>query len=153
MSVAKDAIEHVLYTTDFYAWTQEQARLLRDRGWDQVDVENLIEEVESLGRQERRELINRLGILLGHLLKWEFQPDRRSNSWRATIREQRRQIQRLLQDNPSLKPDLLAALQDAYESGRDLAIEEANLPDENFPEHCPYRFEQAIEAEFFPDNA
>lgn len=152
MSIAKDAIAHVLYTTDFYAWTQEQAQLLRDRCWDQVDVENLIEEIESLGRQERRELINRLGILLGHLLKWGFQADRRSNRWRATIREQRRQITRLLQDSPSLKPDLLAALQDAYESGRDLAIEETNLPDEIFPENCPYSFEQAIDAEFFPED-
>ncbi|MEN9232233.1 MAG: DUF29 domain-containing protein, partial [Thermostichus sp. DG02_5_bins_236] len=98
-----------LYDRDFYAWIQEQATLLKSGQWDQLDIANLVEEIESLGRQERRELVNQLGILLGHLLKWQFQPQLRGKSWRATITEQRRQIQRLLQDNPSLKPDLSAA--------------------------------------------
>jgi hypothetical protein len=75
-----------LYESDFYAWTQKQAQLLRSHEWEHVDLENLVEEMETLGRQERRELVNRLGILLGHLLKWQFQSEHQSNNWLATIR-------------------------------------------------------------------
>ena len=85
----------MLYETDFYAWTQQQAKLLKTKTWGELDTANLIEEIESLGRKERQELRNRLGILLGHLLKWQYQPHHRSNSWLATIREQRRRLQDL----------------------------------------------------------
>ena len=91
------------YDTDFLAWTQEQVRLLKSRAWNELDVENLVEELESLGRKERQELRNRLGILFRHLLKWNYQPKNRSNSWLATIDEQREEIQLLLIENPSLK--------------------------------------------------
>ncbi len=84
-----------LYETDFYAWTQQQGRLLRDRQWQRLDLFNLIEEIESLGKQQRQELRNCLGVLLGHLLKWEYQAQHRSRSWLATIRIQRRDILRL----------------------------------------------------------
>src|SRR4028118_76717 len=89
-----------LYQTDFYAWTIEQAKCLKDGTWHCLDISNLVEEIESLGRQQRQELRNRLGILLGHLLKWEFQPSHRSKSWLATIREQRRRIGDLLDSYP-----------------------------------------------------
>jgi len=102
-----------LYERDFYAWTQEQAALLRSGQLERLDRVHLAEEIEALGRQERRELVNRLGILLGHLLKWQFQPHLRGKSWRATLSEQRRQIQRLLKESPSLKPELAAALAEA----------------------------------------
>lgn len=78
--------ERKLYEADFYAWTQEQARLLRNQQWSQIDLPNLVEEIESLGKQQRQELRNRLSVLLGHLLKWEYQPQRRSRSWLATLR-------------------------------------------------------------------
>jgi len=78
-----------LYETDFYAWTQEQVSLLRTQQWNRLDTVNLIEEIEALGRKERQELRNRLGVLLGHLLKWQFQSNKRTNSWLGTIREQR----------------------------------------------------------------
>lgn len=81
-----------LYEIDFYAWTQEQVSLLKTQHWDKLDTVNLIEEIETLGRKERQELRNRLGVLLGHLLKWQFQSEKRSNSWLGTIREQRIQI-------------------------------------------------------------
>lgn len=100
-----------LYETDFYAWTQEQAKLLSEHQWNQLDLPNLIEEIESLGKQQRQELRNRLSILIGHLLKWEYQPDRRSRSWLATLRIQRREVQNLLKENPSLQLDLQEALQ------------------------------------------
>jgi hypothetical protein len=81
-----------LYEIDFYAWTQEQVGLLKTQQWDQLDTINLIEEIETLGRKERQELRNRLGVLLGHLLKWQFQSDKRNTSWLSTIREQQIQI-------------------------------------------------------------
>lgn len=78
-----------IYKTDFYAWTQKQVDLLKTQQWDRLDLMNLIEEIETLGRKERQELRNRLGVLLGHLLNWQFQPEKRSSSWLSTIREQR----------------------------------------------------------------
>ena len=95
-----------LYETDFYAWTQEQANLLLHHEWSQLDLSNLIEEIESLGKQQRAELRNRLSVLIGHLLKWEYQPERRSRSWLNTIRIQRIDTLELLEENPSLKPYL-----------------------------------------------
>ena len=139
-----------LYETDFYAWTQEQAQLLKHREWNKLDLPNLIEEIESLGKQQRAELRNRLKVLLGHLLKWEYQVERRSRSWLMTIRIQRRDTQELLSENPSLKPYLQEALQKIYESGRDLATGETNLPLKTFPENCPYTSEDIFSDQFYP---
>ncbi|MBD2602965.1 DUF29 domain-containing protein [Scytonema hofmannii FACHB-248] len=139
-----------LYETDFYAWTLEQAELLRHKNWSKIDLPNLLEEIESLGKQQRQELRNRLSVLLGHLLKWEYQPERRSRSWLATIRLQRRETMKLLVDNPSLKSYLPDALQSAYENGRDLAMGETNLSLKTFPSECNYSFEQIIDNEFYP---
>lgn len=139
-----------LYETDFYSWTQEQAKLLRHQQWNQLDLPNLIEEIESLGKQQRAELRNRLNVLIGHLLKWEYQAKRRSRSWLMTIRVQRRDIQELLEENPSLKPYLEEALQKIYESGRDLAVGETNLPLKTFPDNCPYTLEEIFRDGFYP---
>jgi hypothetical protein len=140
-----------LYETDFYTWTQEQVRLLKTQQWDQLDTLNLIEEIETLGRRERQELRNRLGILLGHLLKWQFQPEKRSNSWLGTIREQRVQIKLLLQDSPSLKPYLDEVFFSVYELGLALAIRETELGEQVFPEICPYTLDQTLNPEFLPN--
>lgn len=137
-----------LYETDFYQWTIEQATFLREEKWGCLDVPNLLEEIESLGKQQRNELTNRLGVLLGHLLKWEFQPSHRSKSWIATIREQRHQILRLLKQSPSLKPYLPEALVDAYETGLNLAVIETSLDYKNFPQECPYSLEQILNRDF-----
>ena len=139
------------HDTDFYAWTQAQAQYLKAGKWEHLDLENLAEEIESLGRQERQQLMNRFGVLLGHLLKWQYQPSYRSHSWQATIREQRRKILRLLAANPSLQPFLPEALQLGYEDGVDLAIAETNLPNETFPTTCLYTLEQVLDAEFLPN--
>ncbi len=141
-----------LYERDFYAWTQEQAALLRSGRLDQLDVAHLAEEIEALGRQERRELVSRLGILLGHLLRWQFQPQLRGKSWRATISEQRRQIQRLLKESPSLKPELLAALPEAYQDGILLVVKETPLSEEDLPAECPYTLEQVMDLGFYPGS-
>ncbi|MBN3868938.1 MAG: DUF29 domain-containing protein [Nostoc sp.] len=140
-----------LYKTDFYTWTQEQVSLLKTQQWDQLDTVNLIEEIETLGRRERQELRNRLGVLLGHLLKWHFQPEKRSNSWLSTIREQRVQIKLLLQDSPSLKPYLDEVFFTVYELGLALAIRETELGEQVFPEICPYTLDQTLNPEFLPN--
>lgn len=93
-----------LYEQDFYAWTLQQAEVLRSGQWDLIDLENVVEEIESLGRWVRQELRNRLGVLLVHLLKWHYQPDAHSKSWFYTVREQRQELNHLLKENPSLKP-------------------------------------------------
>ena len=138
------------YETDFYAWTQEQTSLLRNHQWSELDLENLIEEIDSLGKQQRQELRNRLSVLIGHLLKWEYQPQRRSRSWLATIRVQRRDTLRLLNDNPSLKPYLEEVLGEAYENGRDLAMGETDLPEQTFPSKCLYDFAAILDNRFYP---
>ncbi|MFB2892761.1 DUF29 domain-containing protein [Aerosakkonemataceae cyanobacterium BLCC-F50] len=142
-----------LYETDFYAWTIEQAQFLREGSWDSLDVPNLIEEIESLGKQERQKLRNRLAILFGHLLKWEFQPSHRSNSWLGTIKEQRRRIIELLEENPSLKPYLPEAKEKAYLDGLDLAVQETSMSYKVFPYECPYELNQALDSNFFPGEA
>src|SRR3982750_3295215 len=92
-----------LYESDFYAWTQEQARLLRERRWNDLDLENLVDEVESVGRSDKRQIESRLEILIAHLLKWKYQPGGRGNSWSSTIFEQRNRIAGLVEDSPSLR--------------------------------------------------
>ncbi|NEP12603.1 MAG: DUF29 domain-containing protein [Symploca sp. SIO2C1] len=148
---SKDTIPALnLYEADFYAWTQKQVSLLRQHQWGELDLLNLIEEIESLGKQQRQELRNRLSVLMGHLLKWEYQPQRRSRSWLATIRVQRRDTLRLLKDNPSLKSYLEDALLEAYENGRDLAMGETDLPEEIFPVNCPYSLTEIVDNSFYP---
>lgn len=141
-----------LYETDFYAWTQQQIKLLKAQAWESLDAQNLIEELEDLGRRSRQELRNCLAVLLGHLLKWQFQPQQRGNSWLATVREQRDQITLLLDENPSLKPYLPEALTIAYKFGLSLAVRETGLPYETFPSECPYTLEEVLDETFLPDS-
>ncbi|APB33035.1 hypothetical protein GlitD10_0721 [Gloeomargarita lithophora Alchichica-D10] len=135
-----------LYEQDFYQWTQQQAEYLRLGKLDLLDRENLQEELLSLGKQQRQELRNRLGILLGHLLKWHYQPTGQCKSWRATIREQRRRIKQHLQENPSLKPYLPEAIALGYKDGLDLIDQEPPLSPEQLPPICPFS-----EAEIFTE--
>lgn len=139
-----------LYETDFYAWTQAQVKLLQAGLWQQLDLPNLAEEIACLGKQQRQELVNCLGVLLGHLLKWEFQPEARSKSWFATLREQRRRIARLLQQNPSLKLYQSEAMREAYPDGIDLVVQETPLRYRELPQACPYSLEQVLDSKFFP---
>lgn len=142
-----------LYQTDFYAWTQEQAALLRNQQWHQLDLVNLVEEIESLGKQQRQELRNRLSVLVGHLLKWEYQPQYRNRSWLATIRIQRLDIAELLAENPSLTPYLEEACQKAYSRSVALAVGETDLPNRTFPLACPYSLQEILDDRFYPGEA
>ncbi|MFM7424271.1 MAG: DUF29 domain-containing protein [Elainella sp.] len=145
---APDAIN--LYDADFHAWTQEQAKFLREQQWHRVDLPNLIEELEALGKQQRQELRNRLAVLIGHLLKWQYQPQFRSRSWLATLRIQRLEIAELLEENPSLKPYLETALSRAYLKGILLAVTETNLPHSSFPAESPYSLVELLDSQFYP---
>ncbi len=140
-----------LYESDFHRWTVEQAKLLRDGLLDRLDVENLAEEVEAMGRSEKRELVSRLAVLLAHMLKWEHQPEMRGRSWELTIKEQRLQLSDHLQDNPSLSNILPESIARAYRRALLRAMKETGLPSRTFPSECPYSFEQIMEEE--PSNA
>jgi hypothetical protein len=139
------------YEDDFYAWTVEQARLLRAGEFSAIDVANIAEEIESLGRSDRRELGNRLTVLLVHLLKWLRRPDMRSKSWSAAIREQRRQIEKLLRESPSLRPFVASALLEAYSDAREDAAEETGLPAADFPAECPFALDEALSRSFLQE--
>jgi hypothetical protein len=136
------------YESDYYAWTQTQVHLLRSGKVEELDRENLVEEIESLGRAERRELESRLRVILIHLLKWQFQPALRSRSWQLTLQEQRIRLQAHLQDNPSLQGRIPEALLRAYPLAVIGAERETGL--ESFPGECPFTIEQILAADFFP---
>ena len=140
------------YDTDFYGWAMEQARLLRAGRWTEADIENIAEEIESMGRAEKRELVSRLTVLFLHLLKWRFQPSLRGPSWRATIRVQRRDLARLLDDNPSLKSALAGVIADAYGDAVIEAEAETGLAEQTFPAVCPWTFSEVADARFWPDG-
>ncbi|CAK0753366.1 DUF29 domain-containing protein [Gammaproteobacteria bacterium] len=140
------------HETDFYSWTQEQATLLKQGRYAEVDHEHLIEELESMGASERRELINRLAVLLAHLLKWQHQPERRSNSWRLTVEEQRRKVRRVLRQNPSLKPTIGESIEDAYGDALLIAARETGFNENAFPKRCPWAISQVLDSEFWPDS-
>jgi hypothetical protein len=141
-----------LYDEDFFAWTEEQARLLRSGELSQLDLDNVAEEIESMGKSLRRELRNRLVVLIAHLLKWRYQPGFRSNSWSATIREQRRQITDLIEESPSLRPILAQDTDRLYLAGRDKAANETGLSEAIFPVECPFTPEQLLAENFRPEG-
>jgi len=139
------------YETDFYGWAIEQAELLRTRRLNEADLDNIAEEIESMGRSEKRELVNRLAVLLAHLLKWQSQPGLRRTSWRLTVVEQRRRLARHMQGNPSLTTILPDAIDEAYDYARLAAQSETGLADSAFPATCPYSFDQVSDERFWPD--
>lgn len=132
------------YEQDGYAWALEQAGLLRAGELDKLDLEHLAEEIESMGKSERRALVSQLARLLMHLLKWDHQPERRSRSWRLTIQDAQTKVSRLIGDNPSLKASLPSLMEEAYgDACRAAAIETDREPQE-FPEQCLYSFDDAM---------
>ena len=139
------------YETDFYAWTVEQARLLRAGELENVDAVNIAEEIESIGRSDRRELQSRLVVLTMHLLKWRFQPSARSRSWSATIEEQRLQIEQVFAELPSLRPLAAGMLPQAYAIARARAIAETGLADDAFPASCPFTLDDVLSPAYLPE--
>jgi hypothetical protein len=140
------------YEEDFYAWTVEQTRLLRAGELSAIDAANIAEEIESMGRSDRRELKSRLVVLVMHLLKWQHQPAGRSRSWSARIDEQRLQIEGLLAESPSLRPNTASMLAETHAIARARAIAETGLADEVFPEACPFTADQVLLRAFLPER-
>ena len=140
-----------IYDEDFYSWTQRQADALRRRSGNEIDWDNLVEEIESLGKSQAAELRSRYITLLLHLLKWRFQPDRRSRSWEATIRRERREIDRHLSANPGLKSRRAALFADAYKTARIDASGETDMAQDAFPETSPFTLAQATAEDFWPE--
>ncbi|WP_289501166.1 DUF29 domain-containing protein [Gloeocapsopsis sp. IPPAS B-1203] len=142
---------NTLYDRDFYQWIETTVNQLRQQKFDLVDWENLIEELEGLGRSEKRAVRSHLVILLLHLLKWQYQPEYQSRSWRTSVNNARRQLMKLLKDNPSLAGDfLLESVPDAYEEAKETASEETTIFLENFPDACPYTVEQLLAKDWLP---
>ncbi|MEI1375059.1 DUF29 domain-containing protein [Nostoc sp. UHCC 0926] len=133
-----------LYKQDFYLWTQTIAQQLKENNFNEIDIPNLIEEIESMGRSEKRELKNRLIVLLMHLLKWQYQPEKRSESWRSTISEQRICIETLLEDSPSLQPLLTEVFEDCYQKARLRASDETGIKLNFFPKESPFTLEEIL---------
>ena len=140
------------YDSDFYAWAMEQAALIRAGNLAAVDLEHVAEEIESMGKSEKRELVNRLKVLLLHLLKWRHQPEFRGNSWRLSIANTRDELADHLADNPSLKAKLGETLATAYRYARREAAMETALPLAAFPETCPWSFELLADDDFWPEG-
>lgn len=136
-----------LYERDFYAWANEQAALLQAGKISDADIANIAEEIATLGRSEKRELVSRLTGLLLHLLKWQFQPTRRGTSWQLSIQNARIELTAHLADNPSLTAKLPEALATAYGSARLKAAIETGIALDTFPPESPWTYEQAMQAE------
>ena len=145
-----DLKKSVSIDDDFALWAAEQGALLRSRKFERVDLENLAEEIEDLGRSGRHEIASRLEVLLQHLLKWEFQPKGRTRSWRSTILEQRSRILDVIEESPSLRPFPSTKLDRAYILGKNEAITDTELDEAVFPEACPYTIEQVLDLSFLP---
>jgi hypothetical protein len=139
-----------LYEEDFYEWTVRNAELLRSGRASEADLEHIAEEIEDMGKRERRELLSRLSTLMSHLLKWKIQPERRSRSWELTIKVQRKDLRKLLDQNPSLKPSLAEGLEDAYEHALVEAATETFRPIDDFPPTCPFTLEVLFDPEYLP---
>lgn len=138
------------YETDFYAWLIRNARLMKQGRLSEIDTENIAEELEGMSRSEKQQLVNRLSVLLAHLLKWRYEPDKRSHSWKYTIREQRKKVRQLLKNSPSLKYQIEDKLADAYDIAISKAAKETRLDESSFPADCPFSIELALDDDFYP---
>ncbi len=140
------------YDKDFFAWTEEQARLLRAGDFSQLDAANIAQEMEDTGRSIRRELRSRLSLLIMHLLKWQCQPGYRSASWSATIREQRAQIAELLDESPSPKSVPTQHLPQLYAAAVTKTVRDTGLPETAFPPQCRFTPDQILSTDFLPEG-
>ncbi|WP_017653750.1 DUF29 domain-containing protein [Fortiea contorta] len=140
-----------LYEQDFYLWTQTTVELLKQGRLTELDLENLIEEIATMGRSEKKALRSNLEVVLMHLLKYSYQAEKRSGSWRATIREHRKRLRQAFAESPSLKPYFEEILSECYADARLLAADETELQLTAFPEKSPFTPEQVLDADFLPE--
>jgi hypothetical protein len=141
-----------LYDIDYWQWIEKTVEQLRNRDYTNVDWQNLIEEIEDMGRSEKRSLESNLIVVLLHLLKWQYQSDRRSGSWEASIIEHRRRINKALKESLSLKPYFEEILAECYAEALKQAKAETGLPLETFPTNCPYELTEIRDDDFLPES-
>lgn len=146
-------LEHApnLYEQDFLSWIEAQAQALKDRQVAALDWDNLVEEIESMGRSQRNELKSRLRVLLMHLIKWHWQPEKRSTSWQLTIKEQRLSLRDLLEMSPSLRLSLPVLLPKAWQDASSSAALETGLKESTFSEICPWSVEDVLLDGWLPE--
>jgi hypothetical protein len=140
-----------LYDADYLKWLETTVENLRLQNYSNIDWENLIEEIEDMGRSEGRSLESNLIVVLTHLLKWQYQPEFRSGSWKGSLVEHRRRIRKALQESPSLKPYLEQVFAECYADAVEQASAETELPMETFPQACPYSVTEVLAANFLPE--
>jgi Domain of unknown function DUF29 len=148
--IPQETMSSELYDQDFYQWIETTAKLLRDRNFSALDMDNLIEEIETMGRNEKRSLKSALEVLLMHLLKYKYQPEKRTNSWKSTIREQRNRLTEYLEESPSLKSYFQQVFTQSYHKSRALAADETGLSIKIFPKESPFTIEQIFDFDYLP---
>jgi hypothetical protein len=148
----RPAKKRARYEDDFYAWLSEQVALLRAGRLGAIDAENIAEELDDVGKSQPAKLWSTLRVLVMHMLKWDQQPEYRTPSWVYSIREQRKRYRRLLEQSPSLKPLRDEVLADAYESARIWAANETSVPEDEFPNTCPYSWDEILDRPFEVDR-
>lgn len=141
-----------LYEQDFYLWLQITINLLKEGKFSEIDLDNLLEELESMGRSDKNALKSNLRILLMHLLKYQYQPEKRTNSWRYTIREHRKRIQDTFKTSPSLYRFFEEIFNESYQDARELAADETGLFIQIFPPESPFTQEEVLNADFLPTD-
>jgi hypothetical protein len=140
------------YSTDFSVWINQTAQRLREQRWHEIDLPNLIAEVEDLGKSERRGIVSQLTRLLLHLLKWQYQPQRRSDSWLDSITDARTQIELAVEDSSSLRNYPAEQLEASYQRARRPAAKQTNLEVAVFPDRCPYSLELVLADDWLPES-
>jgi hypothetical protein len=140
-----------LYEQDYYRWLTQTTLLLQRREFDQLDLTHLIDEIEDMGRSERRSLESNLRVVLTHLLKWKYQPQQRSGSWRGSIAEHRIRIRKTLKDSPSLNYYLVEVFSEAYQDAITVAVQETGLGLETFPAECEWPLQSILDETWLPD--
>lgn len=145
------SLNHVEHDKDFYAWTKKTAQLLREGRINEVDIKNIAEEIEDMGNSNKRGVVSQLSRLIAHLLKWKYQPALRSNSWKNTIESSRIEISDFFSDSPSLKNEVTAKFDVAYQRALRTASNETGIEVKSFPKTCPFTLDQCLDDNFLPD--
>ena len=140
------------YNTDFYAWCMQQAKFLENGEYAKLDLQNLKEEIESMGKKDFREAKSRLAVLICHLLKWQFQPERQGSSWENTINEQRDEIMSVLKDSPSLNVKVKENFLEIWLAGVKKAVKDTKLSKDIFPSEPIWTLKEILDDDFYPNN-
>ncbi|MDJ0509321.1 MAG: DUF29 domain-containing protein [Crocosphaera sp.] len=144
-------MQTTLYDKDYCLWLEETVQLLKEGRLTELDINNLIEEIEDMGRSEKKAIKSNSRILLMHLLKWKYQPDKRSKSWKSSIIEHRKRIRDSFLDSPSLKVYFADNFDLCYQDAKELAAAETGLPIDKFPNQCPFSQQDTLQPDYCPE--